>query len=232
METVLIVSLRTLLGFVLMLVLTRLLGQKQISQMSFFTYITGISLGNIAAEMAVNRDVSILSGVAALLLWSVLTIIVELISLRSSKARVALDGQPAIVIKRGVIQQNVMKRLRLNMDDLSMMLRNNNAFSFQDIDYAIMEPNGKLSVLKKPLQENITKGDMQIQAQSRMYMPTEIIVDGRIVMKNLREVGLTQVWLTDQLRSFGIESPDEVLLAELQSDGNLFVEKKTAEREG
>lgn len=230
MDIILMTCLKTFVGFTVLLIVTRLLGKKQIGQMTFFTYITGIAMGNIAAELAVHKDVTLPAGITGLILWTLFTFIVEYISLKSGKARVILDGEPTIVIRKGVIQEKAMGQMRLNMDDLTMLLRNNNVFSIQDIDYAIMEPNGKLSVLKKPLQENVTKGDMQIQAQSRLYMPTEIIVDGRVIMKNLREVGLTQAWLNDQLHSFGINDEKEVLLAELQSDGNLFVEKKAAER--
>lgn len=225
MNDFMMVILKTLIGFSVMLILTRILGKKQISQMTFFTYITGITLGNVAASLIVDKGVSILTGITGLLLWAVLAIVVEVISLKSSKARVLLDGEPSIVIKNGVIQRNEMKKARLNMDDLSMLLRNQDIFSITEVDYAILEPNGSLSVLKMPERENVTKADMQIPVSTRKYIPTELIVDGKIVKRNLHEVNLNESWLEQQLQAYGLQSTD-VMFAELKSDGTLYVSEK------
>ncbi|QGU94505.1 DUF421 domain-containing protein [Clostridium bovifaecis] len=218
-------SLRTLIGFAVLLILTRLIGKKQLGQLTFFTYITGIAMGNIAGDMVVHRDIKVIDGVVALSIWALLTIILELISLKSSKARTLLDGEPSIIIKRGVIMQKELASQRLNIDDLTMLLRNNNIFSIQDVDYAILEPNGQLSVLRKPILESVTKKDMQIQPDNRIYLPTEIIVDGKLVEKNLKELNLNNEWLKQQLKQAGFNSIKEVFFAELQSDGSLYISK-------
>jgi uncharacterized membrane protein YcaP (DUF421 family) len=226
MQSVLETSLRTLIGFTILLFLTLLLGKKQLGQLTIFTYITGIALGNIAGDMVVHRDIKLIDGVAGLVMWALLTFIVELISLKSSKARVFLDGEPSIVIKKGTIMQKELAKNRLNMDDLTMLLRINNIFSIQDVDYAILEPNGQLSVLKKSSLESITKKDMQIQLESRNYLPTEIIVDGKLVNKNLKELNLNNEWLNQQLKQANIYSVKDVFFAELQIDGSLYIDKK------
>lgn len=218
--------LRTLVGFATLLILTRLLGKKQLGQLTFFTYITGVSLGNVAGDMIVHRDINLIEGVTALTLWSILTFIVELISLKSSKGRVLLDGEPTIVIKKGVIMQKELTKHRLNMDDLTMMLRINNVFSIKDVDYAILEPNGQLSVLKIPPLESITKKDMQIKSDNRENIPTEIIVDGKLVNKNLLELNLNYEWLNQQINQAGILSIEDVFYAEFQNDGSLYISKK------
>lgn len=219
-------SLRTLIGFTLLLILTRLLGKKQLGQLTIFTYITGVSLGNVAGDMIVHRDIQIMDGVIALTLWSFLTFIVEFISLKSPKGRIFLDGEPTIVIKKGVIMQKELAKHRLNMDDLTMLLRVNNVFYIQDVDYAILEPNGQLSILKKSSLESITKKDMQIQTHNRNNLPTEIIVDGKLVSKNLSELNLTHEWLNNQLKQAGIKSIKDVFYAELQSDKSLYLSQK------
>lgn len=228
METILIASYRTFIAFLVLLILTRLLGKKQIGQMTFFTYITGIAMGNIAGQMAVEKKIPLAAGITALFIWTFLTLVMEIISLKSGKARRVLDGEPTIVVRRGVIQQQAMKRIRLNMDDLTMLLRTHNIFSIQDVDYAILEPNGKLSVWKNAMQENVTKGDMQIPSEDRLYLPCEIIVDGRIVRKNMKKFGLSQAWLDMQLQAAGLNDPEQVFFAELQSDGTLFIEKQSS----
>jgi uncharacterized membrane protein YcaP (DUF421 family) len=226
MHTILETSLRTLIGFIVLFILTRLLGKKQLGQLTFFTYITGIALGNMAGDMVVHRDIKLIDGVAGLSIWALLTFILEIISLKSSKARVLLDGEPSIVIKKGIIMQQALAAQRLNMDDLTMLLRNNNIFSIQDVDYAILEPNGQLSVLKKPLLESVTKKDINLTPRDRMYLPTEIIVDGKLVIKNLKELNLNNQWVLEQIKKAGLNSIKEVFFAELQNDGSLFISRK------
>lgn len=216
MESVLETTFRTLIGFVVLLVLTRILGKKQISQMTFFTYITGIALGNIAGDMVVHRDITVRDGVTGMVMWAVLTFAVELASLKSSKARVMLDGEPTIVIKEGKVMERAMSVNRLNMDDLSMLLRSKDVFSVGEVDYAVLEPNGQLSVLKK----------MEPPRNRRRFLPTELIVDGQLVERNLRELQLTREWLENELRQKGIESMDDVFYVEVQRDGSLYVDRR------
>ncbi|WP_192702441.1 DUF421 domain-containing protein [Paenibacillus sp. OAS669] len=227
MEAIWQSSIRTLLGFIVLLLLTRILGKKQLSQMTFFTYITGIALGNIAGEMVLHKD-EVVSGITAMTVWAMLTIFVEQLSLKSPMIRVLFDGEPAIVIKHGKLQQKAMALSKLNMDDLSMLLRDKNVFSIREVDYAILEPNGKLSVLKKEAMESPTKKDLQLPVQDRLYLPTELIVDGQVVKRNLKELQLSYKWLEEQIRQSGVASIQEVFFAELQSDGSLFVDLKSS----
>ncbi|GAA4852103.1 hypothetical protein GCM10023310_33670 [Paenibacillus vulneris] len=117
---------------------------------------------------------------------------------------------------------------KLYMDDLSMLLRDKNVFSIREVDYAILEPNGRLSVLKKQDMESPTKKDLQLPVQDRLYLPTELIVDGQVVKRNLKELQLSYKWLEEQLRQSGAASIQEVFFAELQSDGSLFVDLKSS----
>lgn len=226
MDRILETSLRTIIGFSILLLLTRILGKKQLGQLTIFTYITGIALGNIAGDMVVHRDITITDGITGLTLWAILTLIVEYISLKSSKARVLLDGQPTIVIKKGEIMHDKLAAQRLNIDDLTMLLRTNNVFSITDVEYAILEPNGQLSVLKKSDKEQVTRKDLNLPLNNILYIPTEIIVDGKLVAANLVEIGQTQEWLNQQIKQAGLNSINQVLYAELQSDGSLYISKK------
>jgi len=218
-------SFRTLLGFVVLLALTRILGKKQISQLSVFTFITGIVLGEIAGEMIINKDTEILDCVLALILWCALVLAVEFISLKSARARILMDGEPAIVIKKGHIQEKELKKHRLNLGDLSMRLRMSQVFSIMDVEYAILEPSGALTVMKKQSKEPVVKEDMHIPPGTS-EMPSEIIVDGNVVEKNLLELRLTRQWLDGELRKQGISNIKTVFYAELQQDGSLHVQKR------
>lgn len=226
MNSVLETSFRTIVGFFVLLLLTRILGKKQMGQLTIFTYITGIALGNIAGDMVVHKDISLIDGVTGLAFWAILTLLVEYISLKSSKARVLLDGEPTIVIKKGEIIYDKLSSQRLNIDDLTMLLRTNNIFSVVDVEYAVLEPNGQLSILKKSDKEQVTKKDLNLPSDKILYIPTEIIVDGKLVDTNLLETGQTYEWLDQQLKQAGISSINQVLYAELQGDGSLYISKK------
>lgn len=222
---------RTLLGFALLLILTRLLGKKQLSQLTIFTYITGIALGNMAGDMIIHKDVHIIDGVIGMALWCVLVFIIEFVSLKSAKARVLMDGEPTIVIKKGLIIEKALHKQRLNIDDLSMQLRLNQVFSIQDVEYAILEPNGELTVMKKTDKEPITKEDMKIPSRPVVYgLPTEIIVDGKVVEKNLTELGYTMLQLNVALKNQGIKDIKTVLYAELQQDGSLYIQQRQSKQ--
>lgn len=201
------------------------MGKKQVGQLTFFNYITGISIGAIAAAITIDRSINVGEGFVGLIGWAFLTHLVAFINLKSKKARVILDGQPTIVIKNGDILDKAMAGAGLNMDDLSMLLREKDIFSTKDVDYAILEPDGKLSVLKKVSKQNPTKKDLQVKTVKPLYMPTEIIVDGKVVSKNLTELNLNEKWLQAQMEQSGLRL-DQIFYAEIQSDGTLFFDKK------
>lgn len=217
------VALKALLGFTILLLITRVVGKKQLGQLTYLTYITGISIGNMAGSMVIHRDIKVMDGVIGLVSWSLFVFIFEYISLKSSRARELIDGQPTIVINKGKISTEALKSLKINIDDLRMLLRSKNIFSMKEVDYAIFEPNGELSILKKPGTEPATKKDLKIEPNIRKYLATELIVDGRIITKNLKEFALSEEWLTCQLSLLGVESIENVFYAELQEDGSLYV---------
>jgi uncharacterized membrane protein YcaP (DUF421 family) len=221
---------RTTGAFVALLILARFLGKKQLSQLTFFHYITGIAFGSIAAEIAGQTDVKFMEGLTALIWWALLTMFASYISLKSSNLRIVLDDQPAIVIKEGAIMENAMKKEKLHINDLMMMLREQSIFTLQDVHYAILETNGQLSVMKKITQQGATKQDVKASITAPKYLPTELISDGKVMEKNLTELSLTEEWLMQELRKKGVESAEQVFIAQVQDDGTLFVELKNPDR--
>jgi uncharacterized membrane protein YcaP (DUF421 family) len=221
---------RTTGAFVALLILARFLGKKQLSQLTFFHYITGIAFGSIAAEIAGQTDVKFMEGLTALIWWALLTMLASYISLKSSNLRIVLDDQPSIVIKEGAIMENAMKKEKLHVNDLMMMLREQSIFTLQDVHYAILETNGQLSVMKKITQQGATKQDVKASTTAPKYLPTELISDGKVMEKNLKELSLTEEWLMQELRKKGVESAEQVFIAQVQDDGTLFVELKNTDR--
>ncbi|MFS0604060.1 DUF421 domain-containing protein [Peribacillus frigoritolerans] len=217
--------LRATASFIVLLILTRLLGRKQLSQLTFFNYITGITIGSIAADIGGESETPFFNGLTSLVWWSFLTFLVSYLGLKSSKVRVTIDGEPIIVIKEGKIFEEKLKKLRLNMDDLSMLLREQNVFSVQDVANATFEPNGKLSIMLKPENQPVTKKDQNVLTVKPMYIPMELVVDGKVVEKNLKESGVSKEWLKNQLKNFKVNMQD-VFYVELQKDGSLYIDKR------
>ena len=193
--------------------------------MNIFTYITGIAIGNMAGEMIIHRDVKLIEGITGMALWSALVILIEVISLKGDKARTLLDGEPSIVIKRGQINLKALKKLRLNLDDLTMLLRINRVFSILEVEYAIMESNGELSVLKKTSELPATKQELGVTYTNPKNLACEIIMDGKIVERNLKEMGKSLAWLNSELKMQNVRSVKEVIYAQLQGDGSLYIQK-------
>lgn len=123
-----------------------------------------------------------------------------------------------MVIKNGKIVEEALKSTKINLDDLSMLLRSKDIFSITEVDYAILESNGELSILKK--QENQ-------KTQNRLYMPIEIIIDGNLIYRNLKELNIDKTWIYKELKNQGINSIEEVLYGEIQEDGSLYIDKKS-----
>lgn len=216
-------TLRTIISFVILMILARFMGKKQVSQLTFFHYVTGITIGSIAANLAGESETPFLNGLYAMLLWALLTMLANYLSFKSVKIRVALDDKPMIVVKDGKIIEGSLQKLRLNFNELNMMLREQSIFSMKDVNYAIFETNGNLSVMLKPAEQSATKKDVKAFVAMPKYIPTEIITDGKVEEKNMRELNLTDVWLTQQLELQGISKPEQVLYAEIQTDGSLYV---------
>lgn len=214
---------RILIAFFILLLITRLMGNKQLSQLTFFNYITGITIGTIAATLVIDKRFPIIQGIYSLIFWGCLTILMGYVSLKSSHARKILSSEPTILIKKGEIIKDALSQNRLNLDDLGMLLRKANTFDIKEVDYAILESNGELSVLKKTDYQNVTKKDMFIPAQPIKNLPTEIIADRKVIMKNLTELNLDMEWLNNEINKQGYQKIDEILYAEITSQGDLFV---------
>lgn len=216
--------LSTTAAFIVLLILTRLLGKKQMSQLTFFNYITGITIGSIAANIVTLEGKHFFQTISSLVWWCLLTYIVDVFILKIPKTRVILDGEPSILIKRGKIQYDILKKVRLDIDNMLIMMREKDVFSVTDIDYAIFEPNGELTIFKKAEKQNTVKEDLNIISNKQFYVPTQIIIYGIIIKNNLKELNLTYDWVYDQLNNNGVDKIADVLYAELQPDGSLYID--------
>ncbi|NIK10944.1 YetF domain-containing protein [Alkalibacillus almallahensis] len=217
---------RLAIAFITLLVLTRLMGRKEIAQLTFFNFVSAISIGAIGASLAIDSSLSVTNGLIALLTWSAFTIIIGVLDLKSPLFRNTVEGQPVILVQKGEIMDKALQKVRLDLDALNTLLRKKNVFEISDVDYAIFETDGTLSVMKKETQQPLTKGNMNIKQATDMTFPTSasLISDGKIQEKNLEKLNIDHEWLEQQLRQSGINSISDVFYAEVQKDGTLYID--------
>ena len=174
-----------ILVYILALVLSKLIGIKIISQMNFFDFVMGVSIGSMIAKIIIDKDHVVFSGVIALIVFSLLTISTSYLNLKSYIARSIVNAKTLILIENGRIIDKNIKKLRITINELMMKLREKDVFNIEDVQFAIMESNGQLSVLIKADKKPITPYDMNIKVKN-LSLINDIIIDGKIVDKNLR----------------------------------------------
>ncbi|MBW3112614.1 DUF421 domain-containing protein [Bacillus sp. MCCB 382] len=219
---------RLLLSFVFLFVFTRLMGRKEISQMTFFNFVSAIALGTLGASLAIDSSISVRNGIIALAGWSIFTILMGYWDLKSKSFRSLVEGTPRVVVRKGEVLEGELKKLRLDIDALNVLLRKKNVFSIQDVDYAIMETDGTLSVMKKEGKQAVTKSDRlnpSLTTSHVIPIPTALIEDGKINDKNIEALPVDEQWLKQQLTTKGIHSISDVFYAEIQKDGTLHVDR-------
>jgi uncharacterized membrane protein YcaP (DUF421 family) len=214
---------RVLVSYLVLLIMARFMGKVQLSQLTFFNYVTGITIGSMAATLAIEDGLKISHGIYSLILWASLTVLIEYITLKSSKARKLIDGIPNIIIKHGELIDSEVKKTKINMDEINMLLRKQNVFNIQEVDYAILENNGELTVLKKPEYQSPNKNDLHTTLTATKNLPTVIITKGKIYDKNLKDLNLNLDWLNSEIKKKGYKNTEDIYYAELETDGQLFI---------
>ena len=217
------ISMRSTLIVVVLLILTRLLGKKQMSQLTYFNYITGVTMGSVAGDFISEVNMPVVDALASLIAICILTELNSFIALKSTSYRKVMDGDDIILIKKGKIIKPALKSCRMSVNILLMLLRQSNTFSVEEVEYAILETNGSLSVMKRQQAQPIIKSDLDIKAEKIKNLPREVISDVKIMKVNLKELNKDEEWLKNELRKNNIESVKDVFYAEVRSDGTLYI---------
>jgi uncharacterized membrane protein YcaP (DUF421 family) len=220
----LVVLVRGIISFFSLLIFARILGKEQISQLTFFDYILGITIGSIASEATIDLSSRAWPHWVGLITWAALAYLMEMITLKWRYAAKYIEGEPTIVIMNGKIMEKVLRKMKFRVSDILELLRNQGVFDLNEVDYAIVEPNGSLSVLKKPEHLPLTPKDMNIPV-SPTGISTELIYDGVLIEENLRQMNKDKKWLMKELKKHGVYDASEVFLATLNDAGSLYVDK-------
>lgn len=224
-----IVIIRGLLSLATLFLITKLLGKKQVSQLSLFDYVIGISIGNFAAEITINLEASLIYGVIAVVEFGLIAYAISIVTMKSIKLRRFFMGVPTVLIDKGKLVEKGLKKVHFDVNDLLEECRSNGYFDLNEIDYAIMECNGKLSIMPKSAYKPVTIRDLKLKEQIQ-GLCANVIIDGNIMDKNLKNMGKETSWLEQQLNIKGYKSIDNILLATLDCNEKLTIYDKNKDK--
>ncbi|USB32012.1 DUF421 domain-containing protein [Paenibacillus sp. YPG26] len=216
------VIIRTLAAVVFLFLLTRLLGKRQISQLSFFEYITGITIGDLAASVSLDLDGKWYLGVISLTVWGAISLSIEYLQLGSKNARGIIDSSGTVLIKDGKILEDNLKKEKLTNEELLEQLRKKSVFRAAEVEFAVMEPNGEINVLLKKENLPLTPAMLGIKVAPEAE-PQTVILDGVVIQEPLATIGKNMAWLNTELDKLGV-SLDNVYIGQVDAYGGLYVD--------
>ncbi len=202
--------------------ITKLLGKKQLSKLSFFEYIAGITIGNIAGTLSMDLGLNMANGISSILVWLLFPLVLSLLSLKSKTVRDFVEGKSTVFIKNGKIMEDNLKKEQYSADELLEQLRRKNIFRVADVEFALLEPTGEITALLKREKQPLTVGDI-IKNSASIKEPQTVMMDGSILNEPLSTIGLNRGWLKEELDKIGV-TPENVFLAQVDSFGQLTVD--------
>ena len=213
----LIVTYRSLLSLAALFLVTKMLGKKQVSQLSLFDYVIGISIGNFAAEMTINLESQTINGILAVFIFGLVAYIISILTMKSILLRRFFMSTPTVLIEKGEILIDGLRKVKFDINDLLEVCRIKGYFDVGEIEYALMEANGELSILPKEKYRSVILSDLNIKKeQTSLY--ANVIIDGKIMELNLEKIGKNKEWLFEKIKTHDLSN---ILLATVDNKGNL-----------
>lgn len=223
------IVIRSILSLTSLFFITKLLGKKQVSQLSLFDYVIGISIGNLAAEMSINIEINYLHGLLSMITFGLIAFFISYITMKSIYLRRFFIGVPTILIQNGKILEKNLKNVKLDVNDLLEECRSAGYFDLNEIEYAVMEVNGTLSVLPKSENKPVTLKDMNLKS-NKSSLCANIIIDGHVMKNNLKNMNKEESWLEKELKVKGVKL-ENILLATLDNQEKLTIYRRNEDIE-
>ena len=218
---------RAIVLYIIVLIVMRLMGKREIGQLQPFELAISIMIADLAASPMAETGIPITNGIMPILGLLVMHLIISMINIKSHKAREIICGKPSMLIFRGKIDEKVLKKERFTINELEERLRDSDIFNIGDVEYAILETSGQVTVIPKPNKRPATPEDFNIEP---LYegIPYDLVVDGKVMYQNLEKIGKNYEWLRKQTQKFGIK-PEDALVVTIDGDNKFFcqpLEKK------
>lgn len=221
MEIIKIIAL-SLGSIVILFILTKIMGQRELSQLSIFDYITTITIGSIAAEMATSLESNFLQPAVAMIVYALVALIMSILNIKFVKLRPMISGKTLILYDNGTLFKENFKKAKIDLNEFLVQCRTSGFFDLSDIKTAILEENGKISFLPYADRRPAIPSDFNIKPKED-NITTNLILDGKVMEDNLQELGFDKLWLSEMLQKQGIMKNDNIFLATYDDDGNLSV---------
>jgi len=221
----LIVFVRAFILYITVVITMRIMGKRQIGQLQPFELVIAVLIAELASIPIADTDIPLVNGIVAILTLLVSQVAISYMTLKNNKARSIICGAPSIVIENGRIVEQELKRLRYNINDLIEQLRLKNFANIADVEFAILETDGQLSVIPKSTKRPVITQDLHLTTQYE-GLPITLIIDGQILEDNLKKINQNKEWLIQQINTMGYNNPSQVLLASIDSSGKMLVQRK------
>lgn len=220
----LITFIRAIILYIIVLVVMRLMGKREIGQLQPFELAISIMIADLASVPMTELGIPITNGIIPILGLLVMHMIISILNMKSINMRKIMSGQPSLLIYRGKIDEKVLRKERITINELQEKLRGDNVFSLSDVEYAILETNGEVTVIQKPEKRNVIVEDLQIIPEYE-GIAYDLVVDGKIMKENLKAIGKDTIWLDKQLKEFDTKAED-TLIATIDGKGAIFCQQK------
>ncbi len=221
----LITLIRTIILYIIVLIVMRLMGKREIGQLQPFELAISIMIADLAAIPMSDTGIPITNGIIPILGLLVMHLLISLINLKSFKARELICGRPTILIYRGKIDEKALKKERFTINELEERLRGNNIVNIGDVEYAILETSGQITVIQKPSKRNTIPADFGIEPDYE-GIPYDLVIDGKIMKENLRKINKDEKWLRKEVGKFNI-NPEDALVVTYDGKGQIFCQEKS-----
>lgn len=220
----LITFFRAIILYLIVLIVMRLMGKREIGQLQPFELAISIMIADLASIPMTEIGIPIFNGIIPILGLLVMHLIISVINLKSLRAREIICGKPNILIYRGKINEKALKKERFTINELQERLRGNNVVNLGDVEYAILETSGEVTVIQKPEKRNTIPEDFNIKPDYE-GIPYDLVIDGKIMNQNLKIIGKNYEWLKKEVKKFSI-NPEEALVVTIDGKGRIFCQKK------
>lgn len=219
---------RSFFIYLFVLLIMRLMGKREIGKLSVFDLVVSIMIADFAVISIENTEMPFINGLLPIVVMMIAQILFSWLSLKSPTVRNVIDGRPTFIIKNGKINEHEMKKHRYNMDDLLLQLREHKIANVDDVEFAILETTGKLSIFPKEEKAPVLKGDLGDLMSTRRIprLPVSLVIDSQIQQDSLKQLGLDEAWLRDQLQRYGYKDLNEVFFVSIDHKGKLYVDSR------
>lgn len=219
-----VILIRSISAFVILMLIARILGKQTLSNMNFHEFVTAVILGAMAANFAFNEKIQVVHLLIALSVFTITSFALSKLFMKYRNFKMWTEGTPTVLIEGGNILENNLKKNNMTMDSLNQQLRQKEIFNIEEVEYALLEINGKLSVQKKKELQAVTLKDLKLNTGNAPQFPIELIIDGQILQGNLTSNHISQSWLTSQLKTRG-KKVEDIFYAVKSSNGQLFLDE-------